>query len=363
MLTSKLSAKLANMSFLSSILIVLIHAKTGVVNTPDGQQSVFGLNLNSFLQMFISEGIGRIAVPLFFLMSGYLFFNGFKPTVANFALKYKRRFFSYLIPFVFWSFLTFVFFYVVQSVPGLKAYFSGRHVVDYTLLECIDAVFLNSLNSPLWFLNTLIFLTMFSPIIYVAVNRFAWGVIPFFFLSWIFEWNILPGRADAVLFFTTGAFLSLKKDSLLGCFSKIGGRGFSVFMGFLWGVGLTTVTILLCQLDISEFLSGNVTPFIRVLSKVNIVLGLLSVWFLYDYLFTGETKVRFYKYAFMIFVMHYPIIYSVKKVMIKLLPFNEWSSFLVYVGSAFISISLVLIASVFLDRYCNRFYKIISGNR
>ena len=62
-----LSNKIKNISFLLTILVVILHAYN-IDNT---------ISIVSFIQTFISHGIATIAVPIFFMISGYLFFYKF----------------------------------------------------------------------------------------------------------------------------------------------------------------------------------------------------------------------------------------------------------------------------------------------
>jgi hypothetical protein len=69
---------------------VYVHAYTTQVALSSGQ---FGLDNTgtalNFIRNFISQGLGRIAVPLFFLISGYLFFWNFSLTTESYLKKLK----------------------------------------------------------------------------------------------------------------------------------------------------------------------------------------------------------------------------------------------------------------------------------
>lgn len=69
-MTKFLSDKIKVLSFISIILVLYIHS--GFHNYPNEIQ---GMVFNSNLQNFISGMIGRCAVPLFYAISGYLFFT------------------------------------------------------------------------------------------------------------------------------------------------------------------------------------------------------------------------------------------------------------------------------------------------
>ena len=74
-----LSTKLKALSFFSMIMVVFIHANN--IEVSKGH--------NSFIQTFISDGISRVAVPLFFSVDSYLFFLNLDGKFQGFESKYK----------------------------------------------------------------------------------------------------------------------------------------------------------------------------------------------------------------------------------------------------------------------------------
>ena len=89
------------------------------------------VNLNSVVQNFIGQGIVRVAVPIFFLISGYLFFYNFVPSMEKWKYKFKSRFHSLFIPYVIWCTGWLIILYLVELLPIGRALFSDRIVSDY----------------------------------------------------------------------------------------------------------------------------------------------------------------------------------------------------------------------------------------
>lgn len=75
-----ISNKIKNVSLFMTFFVVLLHS-----NNLESAKDV--ISANSIIQNFIGQGIVRIAVPVFFLISGYLFFYNFTPTMEKW--KYK----------------------------------------------------------------------------------------------------------------------------------------------------------------------------------------------------------------------------------------------------------------------------------
>ena len=95
------------------ISVVFIHAYnyTDTFLQPETLISE-GMNFNAMSQFWISNGVGRFAVPVFFAISGYLLFIKLEPTFDSFGKALFKRVRTILLPFViftsFWSLVTYV---------------------------------------------------------------------------------------------------------------------------------------------------------------------------------------------------------------------------------------------------------------
>ena len=96
-----LSNKLKILSLIAIILVIFIHSfiENTTNNTLISQST-------AFLQYFISQGIARIAVPIFFIISGYLYFLSYKNTREKYMTKTKKRIRTLILPYLLISFLT-----------------------------------------------------------------------------------------------------------------------------------------------------------------------------------------------------------------------------------------------------------------
>ena len=176
-----LSDKLRVISFISMILVVFVHSYH--LKLQLGEE-VFRLDagFNVFIQFFLSEGIARVAVPIFFIISGYLFFLNFKGTKSEFILKYKKRAKSLLVPFLFWSILGLIVHLILHLSPIFENY---RLDADYSFIGVLDLIFINPVPAQLWFLRDLIALIAFSPLIYRLIKHLRLIPIILVFIIWI----------------------------------------------------------------------------------------------------------------------------------------------------------------------------------
>lgn len=111
-----LKNKITTISFLLMIMVVNIHSYNLLPIIPKGY--------NTFIQDLFSQGFSRIAVPLFFIISGYLFFLNIKEgLLIEFLLKYKSRFKSLVIPYLFWTVFSCLLYLFLQSIPFVSVFF------------------------------------------------------------------------------------------------------------------------------------------------------------------------------------------------------------------------------------------------
>ena len=158
-----LSNKIKNISLILTFLVVILHAY-------NLESSEVVLSMNSFIQNFISYGICTIAVPMFFMISGYLFFYKFKPTLDGWINKYKKRFKSLVIPFVVWCVGWMIILYLVQLTPFGQVFFSNMIVSEFNLKQLFEYTFKYPIPFQLWYILDLIKLVIISPIIYYIVK-------------------------------------------------------------------------------------------------------------------------------------------------------------------------------------------------
>lgn len=172
-------------------------------------------NTYEFLKLLISQTLVKVAVPVFFIMSGYLFFSNVKEwNLTVYRKKMLRRVKTLLIPYLIWNLLMAVklktfswsMFWVYWKPAGTQIDWLGN-----------EQLMTAPANMPLWFLRDLMVVSLLTPIVYIGIRRLGFwllGLITILYLSGICAF--IPGlSAYAVYFFTLGAFLSVRKMDLV----------------------------------------------------------------------------------------------------------------------------------------------------
>lgn len=308
----KTSLRIEILRFPLIVGVVFIHNYVTTVPMAQGSMGVTHCSAwVDYIRFFISRGIAQVAIPLFFLISGYLFFQG-QWTWGRYAGRLKRRISSLLIPFLFWSLATLAVFAAVQALPQTKGYFAGSvwpPVYSFSPFDYLNAVFGLTVKFPIafqfWFIRDLMALVLLAPAIHYLLARKS--ALPFLFVLfglWYFmAWPLLWPNVDSVFFFSMGAYLSRP------------GRSLSSLDSFGPWLGAGFVLLLVVY---AIFPAG-----IPLLQRDVIILGVPSLWWL-----TGIAARKSYLKSwllelsgssFFIFAAHEPLLMMLRKVTYRLL--------------------------------------------
>lgn len=265
-------------------MVVYRHAHTKEVFWGDGSIACCAYN-------FIAHGITNmtsIAVPYFFLISGFFFFKHSYCNKENYFSMVKKKFFTLFIPFCIWNLLAIY-----------PLWFGGKIVKEeYWFLYVID--FLHSdYNGPLWYVRTLMIFMLLSPLydwlffIDVKFGRKAEVlmqailIIYIFIIWWPMDTKTLS--TEGMLFFLLGGFIR-RHDWLL---SKQMNNGLSLCLYVLWVVSCFFVS------------------FDYWTSKIHLLLGVFCFWNVIRFGCKGWVA-SMSGYAFFIYVNHFILLKVVK---------------------------------------------------
>ena len=352
-MTAYCSDKIKIVSFFSILLVVFLHG----FNLDDKEASVFVCNSPVwFVQDYISYGITRIAVPIFFILSGYLFYLNTSGTMAGFYIKIQKRARTLLIPFLFWSLFGIAFYFTLQSIPQTAVFFTKERVADFSFQKWLLTIFIHPIPYQLWFIRDLMVLVVVSPLLYLAVKYLKMLALLPAFLLWFCLTNGFQNSSEALLFFMCGAYISIYKPNLL----ELQFRQTAIFIFLLWLILLLVKTTMIYY--------GCNEVVVRCVFKGSILTGIAGFWGLYDALFGNSEKSKNYllsaaAFTFFTYALHEPILTVFKKAFFFITGKSAAGYLMVYFAAPLMAIIFCMVAGLVLKRCLKPFYELITGGR
>lgn len=335
------------------VMVVFIHSYNIDIKQ-GGQILYFEKDANWIIQNFLSYGLTRIAVPLFFLISGYLFILDKKREFSDFLLKIKKRISTLMLPYLIWALLGLFFYFLLQGIPQSQSFFTKKFIKEYTFFEWINAIFNEPIPYQLWFLKDLIVMVILSPIIYFLVKNLKALFLFVIFCSWIFNQNSIFLTSEAILFFSSGMYIGLYKTEMLECKNDYK----SLFIA-------SWIVLLIAKTAIGFYSLNSILEL--MLLKASILIGIIAFWNGYDSIayFKRENKKLNYivSFSFFLYLFHEPFLTIVKKLLFSLLPKLPQFYLLVYFLAPLITILTALLLGSFLKYKMSSIYRFITGNR
>ena len=236
------------------VAIVFIHTFIagqpnidGKINVEYGQYPMY-----DFLDHIVRICLAEIAVPLFFVISGFLFFYQCNFNRETYRNKLRKRIHSLLIPYLLWNTMYLFFVMIVQQLQPSSTSLDRKLIMDYSFIDILDSYWhfdgvcrgYGPICGPLWFIRDLMIVNLFSPIVYFCIKNkrvvflFLLGVL------YILGINLLtPGLSSTVFFFySIGAWASVNQLDV-----DLSGRMGVLSMG---------VCVLLLIADVSLWMIG-----------------------------------------------------------------------------------------------------------
>jgi surface polysaccharide O-acyltransferase-like enzyme len=360
-----LKSKIRVLSLFLVILVVYVHSYNIGFNLNEGIANTGLNNLNnsgksdfaSFLQEFLCHGMFRICSPLFFIISGYLFFVNLSGNPGDFKKKLRKRFNTLIIPYIFWSLWGIIVYLVLESFPLSQGFFTKELLKDYNILNLLNALFLDPIPYQLWYVRDLTVFALLSPLLYLLIKHIKLWLIPFCLFMWFYDFDFIIFRSQSFLFFILGALISKRNEMLLIPNST----RLTFIVGFLWIVLVIIRTRLF-------FFGEQYQLAFGLLHKISILVGILTINFLYDFLFKNVdvTKAGFYKFvtfSFFVFVSHEPLMTIIKKGLFFLVGNGEAKSVFIFIIGLLLAIPMCMTVGYFLKKNTPKFYGVITGWR
>lgn len=353
-MTQYLSDKLRVLSLISIIFVLYIHSRFQ-------PNEIMGMAYYDKIQLFTSEMIGRCAVPLFYLISGYLFFMKVPDGVKSIGRKIRKRIKSLLIPY----FIGCVFFVIFYSFVALLPWTSNLINSSSSIMPLFQKPYSIILISifydggtgypcafQLWFLRDLILIVATSPLWYLCLKHLKWGFVAVVFVLTYFDVPHVPFYS--LFWFVLGGQLTKVKI-------EMGGNGrtkVAIFGLFLF------LIISIIQLFFPDIINWS------LLRIPIILLGIIGAWGLYDVVFGKDFSLSRHQwfatacqFTFFIYLFHEPTLNIVRKLIVVVLGKNELGYLTSYLISPWIFTVCAVFVGLLFRKYLPRVYNVCTGGR
>jgi Acyltransferase family len=353
----KLSIKISIISFLLLLHVVVGHS-VNVFYDKTGDNTVW------FIENLFSTRLVKIIIPIFFFISSYLFFLNFdspqKINLKKFKEKIIKRLGTLGKPYFFWCTFWFLFMIILQIIPKTSIFFTTK-LYQLSLWKQFWNLYLEPIEYPFWFIRELLLYIIISPLLYFLVKQLKFYIIILLFIFSIFKYSLFNVfeidiyRIHMLVYYCLGIFCAINKTDLsirLNLFFQI----VLIIIGF-------SLCILLIYFDINN--QNNQLWYIVLISNITTIVGVISVWSLYDYLdnkFDFKYK-EIYSYGFIIYATHGIPILLLKEATVAILHPSKWQLLGLYIFNFTITIITCLYFGKMLKKKLPRFYQFVTGNR
>ena len=260
--SDKKDARLDVVRCLMNYMVVLLHASAAFQYV---QHSGFEFRAWTF----VCSHLCWMSIPTFFLISGYLLFKGF--SFAKWPEKISRRVKRLALPYIAWNTLFVVFYlFAARAVPRLATRVDafGLRTLDGALGK-IAGLVTQPIDGPLWFLRTLFFFALASPVVWCLIKAFgAWAV---------FGLSVLWVAGESLLELTGPLHLTLPAYSIacmtLGGALAVSQKGLAdLFKGRWW----LLLAVAACVLRAVIFMSADLA-WVQTNVLLRMVVALLPI--------------------------------------------------------------------------------------
>ncbi len=332
------------LKFVLIILVVYAHSKPETA----GNFKTFNM-----VQEVITYNLCAIAVPLLFLLSGYLFFREGTLNKELYVKKLKKRFKTLVIPYIFWT-LAAVFVILVVAQRYLPNLFTGSfpNISTFKAKDWLDVFWIEPLQYQFWYLRDLFVTILLTPLIYLFIKKigvfFLLGLLVLL-LARLSE-PIVGFSVSSIFYFSIGAFFAIKNID----FVKLSDKYF------------IPVTIIYAALFVVSVMVKNSNPLnfsvlvFMILPGMSFITGLV---YRCRACFRKVPEV-FYSSTFFLYAFHGLFIMGLVRLLSKVgLVSTDIKTVVLYLIAPIITIIVSALIYKVLIKIAPRFTKFITGGR
>jgi len=289
--------------------------------------------------------ITMIAVPMFFMISGYLLFSKIRFNSPKYSSILKNKFHTLVIPFILWNSFVFLFYFIGQNLSVTKPFFINNKFLNWNNYDYIFQTFgLNTfypISIQFWFIrNLFVFICIYPICRYIkALSIMQFGIL--FILIYVINTSFI--QIKGFCYFIAGAYLAYNNFNLV----KIDKFKYII-------IGMFFITIL-CNIYFN-------LPLI-----LPILFGIISLWIIAGICEKCNILNKFLIYlspsTFFLFAFHLIPAGIIRRCYVKVIHPTTISLIVGYFICLIITLVLSHLIYLILNKYVPKFLIIVCGNR
>ncbi len=364
-INDNISKRITSLRFILIILVVFIHN-----HFTNDNITTFNLAANTnhilvennfvyWFKLFISEGLGRGSVPLFFVFAAFLQFSKEYRYLDLLRKKVK----TILIPFFLWSLATLIFYTIFSLLfkNFISNAYNSKDVLQLNLWTIKDWFHFfigykaSGNNYPfvtqLWFVRDLFLLICLSPILSYLMKKIEKGLFILISIWFICGFRSIIISNQALFFYILGMYWAKEKIHCIEIVDSI--KWYEIIPIFL------LLFVYTYTGNTSYVVTKNlirITSAIILLKFSNIIIHNNKIFRIQEFLS---------RYSFFVYAIHQPLFLLIfRKLWLRILPMtNSFLSLLEYFCVSIVLIIISLLIGIFLDKFCKPFFRLLNGGR
>ena len=330
-MNKELSDKIRIAGLLCAFMVIMRHSTN--------LQAFFSPEVYTGVCGFVEVGFSvltEIAVPYFFIVSGFFFFRTCYYEKGAFFGMLRKKAHSLLIPFLIWNLLW-----------GAVLFLIGFMDWNEPIINKVEHLLMSDYYGALWYVRTLMVLMALVPLydwIFQIDNKWLYLLVGLGLFLW---WR----PVDCALFSTEGVF-----------FFFIGG----VLQRYQSAIRIKASWILVLMMVVVWCGIAFLRPVWNIqINKLTTLLGICSFWLLIDFLRSSAKRVLLSASAmtFFIYVNHFWMVKGIKVAWAQLYPQNEAVALLAYFTLPIVTFLVLLLIGYLWQKMSQRTYSFCIGGR
>lgn len=353
LISEEISKRITSLRFLLIVFVVFIHANLA----PDDAINYYHYD---FVQLYWIEVVKKIicgtlggaAVPLFFFFASFLQFS----RNDEYKILLKKRSKSLFLPYVVWTCITILLYFIAQSIPQTAPFFQNsiNVVRNWNGFDWLKVFTYHDEIYPLvyqfWFLRELMIFIILSPVLRFLCEKFSGLMIVMISVTALKNIPLFfTVSSSALFFYLVGYYCAEYKIDFFKIADKLKIYEYLILLAFAitfsiicdgkYDFGLiTTIISCLFFLKLSYYFVAN--------DKIYLKLNYLS------------------GFSFFLYAVHTPFLgTAINKITQIIIPLHGILCLVQFLLAAFFTIVIGTLIGIILKKICSPLFCLLNGGR